>query len=75
MINLHRIELIRLLIVVSMQAMEELGHFQLLGLITDLYDMGPFIIMLKHEVMVVDEWHNNGPRDLVTVSLLHSNCH
>jgi hypothetical protein len=27
------------------------------------------IIMLKHEVMVVDEWHNNGPQDLLTVSL------
>jgi hypothetical protein len=24
---------------------------------------------LKHEVMVVDEWHNNGPQDLVTVFL------
>ncbi len=31
--------------------------------------MGPCIIMLQHEVMVVDEWHNNGPRDLVTVSI------
>ncbi len=30
--------------------------------------MGPCIIMLQHEVMVVDEWHNNGPRDFVTVS-------
>jgi len=25
--------------------------------------------MLQHEVMVVDEWHNNGPQDLATVSL------
>jgi hypothetical protein len=25
--------------------------------------------MLKHEVMAVDEWHGNGPQDLVTVSL------
>ncbi len=24
--------------------------------------------MLQHEVMVVDEWHSNGPQDLVTVS-------
>jgi hypothetical protein len=31
--------------------------------------MGPGIIMLKHEVMVADEWHDNGPQDLVTVSL------
>jgi hypothetical protein len=25
--------------------------------------------MLEHEVMTVDEWHNNGPPDLVTLSL------
>ena len=25
--------------------------------------------MLKHEVMVADEWHGNGPQDPVTVSL------
>ena len=31
--------------------------------------MVPCIIMLKHEVMAVDEWHDNGPQDLVTVSL------
>ncbi len=36
--------------------------------------MGPCIIMLQHEVMVVDEWHNNGPQDLVTVSLCIKNC-
>ena len=23
--------------------------------------------MLKHEVMAADEWHDNGPQDLVTV--------
>ncbi len=38
------------------------GYFQL-----------PGIIMLQHEVMVVDEWHNNGPQDLVTVSLCIQN--
>jgi hypothetical protein len=27
------------------------------------------IIMLKHEVMAADEWHDNGPQDLVMVSL------
>ena len=27
------------------------------------------IIMLKHEVMAADEWHDNEPQDLVTVSL------
>jgi hypothetical protein len=26
-------------------------------------------IMLKHEVMAADEWHNNGPQDLVKVFL------
>ena len=31
--------------------------------------MGLCIIMLKHEVMAVDEWHDNGPQDLVMVSL------
>ena len=25
--------------------------------------------MLKNEVMAVDEWHNYGPQDIVTVSL------
>jgi hypothetical protein len=25
--------------------------------------------MLKHEVMAADEWHDNGPQDLVMVSL------
>ena len=27
------------------------------------------IIMLKHEVMAADEWHDNEPQDLVMVSL------
>ncbi len=35
--------------------------------------MGPCIIMLQHEVMVVDEWQNIGPPDLVTVSLCIQN--
>ena len=26
-------------------------------------------MMLKHEVMAVDEWHDNGPQDLITVPL------
>ncbi len=30
--------------------------------------------MPQHEVMVVDEWHNNGPQDLVTVSLCIQNA-
>ena len=33
-----------------------------------LCDMGPCIIMLKHEVMAADKWHDNGPQDLLTVS-------
>jgi hypothetical protein len=37
-------------------------------LCTDPYDMGPCIIKLKHEVMAVDEWHDNGPQVLVMVS-------
>ncbi len=40
----------------------------------DSCNMGPCIIMLQHEVMVVDEWHNNGPQDLVTVSLCIQNA-
>ncbi len=36
---------------------------------TDPCNMGPCIIMLQHKVMVVDEWHNNWPQYLVTVSL------
>ncbi len=34
----------------------------------------PCIIMLQHEVMVGDEWHNNGPQDLFTVSLCIQNA-
>ncbi len=30
--------------------------------------------MLQHEVMVMDEWHNNGPQDLITVSLCIQNA-
>ncbi len=42
--------------------------FSFQELCTDPCNMGPCIIMLQHEVMVVDEWHNNGPQDLITVS-------
>jgi hypothetical protein len=31
--------------------------------------MGLCIIMLKHEVMTADEWHVNGPQDIVMASL------
>ncbi len=40
--------------------------FSFQELCTDPCNMRPCIIMLQHEVMVVDEWHNNGPQDLVT---------
>ena len=32
-------------------------------------DMVSCIIMLKHGLMAADEWHDNGPQDLVTVFL------
>ena len=37
-------------------------------LCTDPCDIGLCIVMLKH-VMAADEWHDNGPQDLITVSL------
>ncbi len=59
---------------VSMLAMQELGCFQLPGIVYRSCNMGPCIIMLQHEVMVVDELHNNGPQDLVIVSLCFQNA-
>ncbi len=47
--------------------------FSFQELCTDPCNMGPCIIMLQHEVMVVDVWHNNGPQDLVTVYLCIQN--
>ena len=41
---------------------------------TDPCNMGLCIIMLQHEVMVLDELHNNGPQDLVTASLRIQNA-
>ncbi len=43
-------------------------------LCTDPCNMGSCIIMLQHEVIVVDEWHNNGPQYLITVSLCIQNA-
>ncbi len=37
-------------------------------------NIGPCILMLQHEVMVVDERHNNGPQDLIMVSLCIQNA-
>ncbi len=48
--------------------------FSFQELCTDPCNMGPCIIMLQHEVMVVDEWHNNWPWNLVTVSLCIQNA-
>ncbi len=48
--------------------------FSFQELCTDSCNMGPCIIMLQHEVMVVDEWHNTGPQDLVTVPLCIHNA-
>ncbi len=48
--------------------------FSFQELCTDPCNMGPCIIMLQHEVMVVDERHNNGPQDFVTVSLCIQNA-
>ncbi len=48
--------------------------FSFQELCTDPFNMGPCIIMLQHEVMVVDECHNNGPQDFVTVSLCFQNA-
>ncbi len=48
--------------------------FSFQELCRDPCSMGPCIIMLQHEVMVVDEWHNNGPQDLITVSLCIQNA-
>jgi hypothetical protein len=51
---------------VNMQAMEELGHFQLPGIVYRSLRHGA---VLKHEVIAEDEWHDNRHRDLITVSL------
>ncbi len=59
---------------VSMLATQELGRFSFQELCTDPCNMGLCIIMLQHEMMVVDEWHNNGPQILVTVSLCIQNA-
>ncbi len=48
--------------------------FSFQELCTDPCNMGPCFIMLQHEVIVMDEWHNNGPKYLVTVSLCIQNA-
>ncbi len=48
--------------------------FSFQKLCTDPCNMGPCIIMLQHEVMFVDEWHNNGPPGSRHVSLCIKNA-
>ncbi len=48
--------------------------FSFQELCTDPCNMGPCIIMLQHEVGGRGWWHNNGPQDLVTVSLCIQNA-
>jgi hypothetical protein len=45
------------------------GEYGFQELCTNPCDMGLCIIIVKHEVMAADEWHGNGPQDLITVSL------
>lgn len=40
-------------------AMQELGCFHLPGILCRSMNMGPCIIMLQHEAMLMDEWHKN----------------
>ncbi len=48
--------------------------FSFQELCTNLCNIRMCIIILQHEVMVVDELHNNGPQDLITVSLCIQNA-
>jgi len=43
-------------------------------LCTDPCNMGLCIIMLQHEVMVMDERHNNGPQDLCAFKMPSLKC-
>ena len=49
--------------------MEELGDFQLPGFVYRSLRHGTVHYHAKHEVMEADEWHDNGPQDLIMVSL------
>ena len=52
---------------VILQAVEELGHFQLSRIVCRSLQHGA--IHYHAEMMEADEWHDNGPQDLVMVSL------
>lgn len=49
--------------------MQELGCFHLPELCTNPCNMVPNIVMLQHEAMPMDEWHDKWLQDTVTVSL------
>ncbi len=59
---------------VSIMPCKNWDVFSFQDLCTDPCSMGPCIIILQHEVMVVDEWHNSGPQDLITLSLCVQNA-
>ena len=52
---------------VGMPAMEDLGYFQLPGIVYRSLRHGA--VHYYAEVMAADEWHDSGPQDLITVSL------
>ncbi len=54
--------------------MQELGCFQLPGIVYRSLQHGAVHYHAEHEVMVMDEWHNNGPQDLVMISLCIQNA-
>ncbi len=58
----------------SMLTTQELGCFQLPGIVYRSLQHGAVHYHAEHEVMVVDEWHNNRPQDLITVSLCIQNA-
>jgi hypothetical protein len=47
-------------------------NFSFQELCTDPCNMGP---CMNHEVMTLNEWHDNVPQDLATGIFVHSNCH
>ena len=53
-----------------MQAMEELGHFQLPGIVYRplRHEAVHYLVETAGDAGML-KWHNNGPQDLVTVSL------
>jgi hypothetical protein len=53
----------------SMQAWKNWDIFSFQEWCTNPYNMRPCIIMLKHEVLAADEWHDNRPQDFIMVSL------